>query len=120
MSRTAAQVRGNLSPGQLAAGQRKPFLQRMFVGSDIENAIAEDAAVQADPNIAHLGTSQPGQAVPDFHILDGGAEVGIDITGASRTSIGEHLARSYVESRAQILDYPSLSDDFLAEVFKRE
>jgi hypothetical protein len=114
---TAAQFRGWLSADQLAAGRSKPFLRRMYLGSVIENQIAADAAVQGDANIAHLGTSAPGQAVADFVITDGSKSVNIDITGGSATSISDHLGRAYVVSRAQILDYSSFDDAFLDQVF---
>ncbi|WP_030655266.1 MULTISPECIES: ricin-type beta-trefoil lectin domain protein [Streptomyces] len=117
-SRSAAEVRASLSPGQIAAGQSKPFLQRMLYGSSVESAAAADAAIIGDANISHLGNSMPGQSVPDFHIEVGGNTFGVDLTGPSRTAISEHMGRSYITSRHQTMTYDSPSDEFLAEVFK--
>ncbi|MFD5489068.1 MULTISPECIES: polymorphic toxin-type HINT domain-containing protein [Streptomyces] len=117
-SRSAAEVRASLSPGQIAAGQSKPFLQRMLYGSSAESAAAADAAIIGDANISHLGNSMPGQSVPDFHIEVGGNTFGVDLTGPSRTAISEHMGRSHITSRHQTMTYDSPSDEFLAEVFK--
>jgi len=116
-SRTAPEVRESLSPEQIAAGRARPYLQRMFYGSSVENAVAADPAVLADENIAHLGSSMPGQPVPDFNIAGPDRAFGVDITGPSRTAWLEHLGRFYIESPYQILTYDAPTGDFLAEVF---
>jgi hypothetical protein len=90
----------------------------MFYGSSVENAVAEDPAVLADSNIAHMGTSMPGQKVPDFMITVGDNSVGVDITGPSPGAMTDHLGRSYIDSPYQVLTYDAPSDDFLAEVFR--
>ncbi|MFE6851736.1 LamG-like jellyroll fold domain-containing protein [Streptomyces sp. NPDC057674] len=118
--RTPDQVRSRLSPDQIAAGQRKPYLRSMFVGTDIEKAVAADPTVAGDPNISHLGASQPGQSVPDFHISDGGKLVGLDITGSSASAISAHMARAYITSRKQILSYPTVAKGFLDRVFRSD
>jgi hypothetical protein len=115
---TAAQFRSWLSPGQLAAGQEEPWLRSMYLGSVIENQVAADAAVSGDSDIAHLGTTAPGQAVADFVITDGTNSVNIDVTGSSQSSISKHLGRAYIESRDQILDYSSFDNAFLDDVYK--
>ncbi|WP_406725816.1 polymorphic toxin-type HINT domain-containing protein [Streptomyces sp. GD-15H] len=71
-TRPASVVKSRLSAGQIAAGKKKPFLKRMFIGSDIEKAAANNPSVLADPNIRHMGTSAPGQSVPDFTIAGWG------------------------------------------------
>ncbi|WP_354670079.1 DNRLRE domain-containing protein [Streptomyces sp. S.PNR 29] len=116
-ARPASTVKSRLSAGQIAAGKKLPFLKRMFIGSDIEKAAANNPAVLADPNIRHMGTSAPGQSVPDFTIQDGTNVVNIDVTGASATSISEHLRRDYIDSREQILDYPTVSDSYVDDIF---
>ncbi|MEW1860705.1 ricin-type beta-trefoil lectin domain protein [Streptomyces sp. NPDC088194] len=117
-SRSAAEVRASLSPEQIAAGQAKPFLQRMFYGSSVESAAAADPAVLADGNISHLGNAMPGQPVPDFNITVGDQTFGVDITGPSRGSWADHMGRSYITSPYQIMTYDAPSDEFLAQVFR--
>lgn len=119
VGRSAAEVRGSLSPDQIRAGQEEgPYLQRMFYGSSVENAVANDPAVLADGSITHLGTRMPGQKVPDFTISAGGKTFHMDITGPSESSLKSHLARPYVTDPSQVLTYPSPFDQFLKDVFK--
>ncbi|WP_369034861.1 SpvB/TcaC N-terminal domain-containing protein [Streptomyces adonidis] len=117
-ARPASDVKARLSPGQIAAGQKREDLQKRFIGSDIEKATAQNPAVVADPNITHMGTSAPGQKVADFKIKDGDEYVNIDVTGSSATSIRDHLNRDYITTRDQILDYPSVSDQYAKDVFQ--
>jgi hypothetical protein len=114
----AADIRAALSDAQITAGRQEPYLRSMFVGSAVENLVAQDAAVAADAKIAHLGTAAPGQAVADFVITDGALKVNIDVTGSSATSISNHLGRAYIVGRDQIIDYSTFSPEFLAEVFQ--
>ncbi|WP_228039807.1 golvesin C-terminal-like domain-containing protein [Streptomyces chromofuscus] len=116
-ARPASAVKTSLSPAQIAAGKKLPFLKRMFIGSDIEKAAANNPAVFADPNIRHMGTSAPGQSVPDFTIQDGTDVVNIDVTGGSATAIADHLRRDYIDSRGQILDYPTVADSYVDDIF---
>jgi hypothetical protein len=117
--RSPAEVRASLSPDQIRAGQEEgPYLQRMFYGSSVENAVANDPAVLADGNISHLGTSMPGQKVPDFTISADGKTFNMDITGPSESSLNSHLARPYITDPSQVLTYPSPSLQFLKDVFK--
>jgi len=116
-ARTPDEVRDTLSRAQLTAGAREPYLRSMFVGSDLENAVAADEEVDANPNIVHLGTAQPGQSVADFVIKDQNGDVGIDVSGGSASTIGAHLGREYIDTRSQVLDYPTFSQEFLNEVF---
>jgi hypothetical protein len=90
----------------------------MFYGSSVENAVANDPAVLADGNISHLGTSMPGQKVPDFTISADGKTFNMDITGPSESSLNSHLARPYINDPSQVLTYPSPSLQFLKDVFK--
>lgn len=115
-NRSPAQIRAGLSTDQIAAGQREPYLQSMFAGSEIEKGVADDPAVRGDPNIAHLGTSSPGQRVPDFTIGNGGYNV--DVTGGSASSLSTHLGRSYIQHADQVMQYPTLSPSVLKEIFK--
>ncbi len=115
-SRTPAQIRAGLSPEQIAAGKREPYLQSMFAGSEIEKGAANDPAVLGDPNITHLGTSSPGQQVPDFKIGSGG--YGVDVTGGSSSSFSSHMGRPYIDHGDQIMQYPSLSPGDLSQIFK--
>jgi RHS repeat-associated protein len=115
-SRPPDEIRAGMSIDQIEAGQREPYLQSMFAGSDIEKAVARDPAIAGDPNITHLGTSRPGQAVPDFKIGDGG--YGVDVTGGSASSHATHMGRPYIDHSDQIMQYPTLSPDVLKEIFK--
>ncbi|HZP54970.1 DUF6531 domain-containing protein [Actinocrinis sp.] len=115
-ARTPAQIRANLSPAQIARGQQEPYLQRMFVGSEIEKGAANDPAVIGDPNITHLGTSSPGQPVADFQIGSGGYNV--DVTGGSASSYNTHMNRPYISHGDQIMQYPTISDADLKQIFK--
>ncbi|REH51886.1 RHS repeat-associated protein [Kutzneria buriramensis] len=117
-SRSAQDIRNSLTPGQLAVGRALPWLRSMFVGSNIENAVASDPAVLSDPNITHLGTSMPGQSVPDFHISTGDGEFPVDVTGGSQSSVNGHLQRPYITHRSQIIDYPSIPKAKLNDIFK--
>ncbi|WP_086663488.1 hypothetical protein [Lentzea kentuckyensis] len=112
-NRTPAQMRASLSRRQLRKGKQKPWLRSMFVGSDIE----KDAArrVRRDTNIAHLGTSQPGRAVPDFRI---GGQHNVDVTGGSPSSLRTHMNRPYYSHPDQILTYPSLPKSTLDAIFR--
>ena len=115
-NRSADEFRESMSPRQLRKGQSEPYLRSRFAGTSIENAVARDPEVMADPNIQHLGTSRPGQRVGDFEIGDG---IIVDITGASDTSIKAHLRRPYIDHRDQIITYRSLTFDELREIFRR-
>lgn len=110
-------MKSSLSDAQIAAGKKLPFLKRMFIGSDIEKAAANNPAVLADPNIRHMDTSAPGQSVPDFTIQDGTNVVNIDVTGGSATAIADHLRRDYIDGRGQILDYPTVSGSYVDDIF---
>ncbi|MFD9701375.1 hypothetical protein [Lentzea sp. NPDC059081] len=112
-NRTPAQIRASLSRSQLSKGKREPYLRSMFVGSDIE----KDAArrVRRDTNITHLGTSQPGKAVPDFEI---GGQHNVDVTGGSASSLRTHMNRPYYSHPDQILTYPSLPASTLNAIFR--
>src|SRR5579884_3525995 len=115
-ARTPAQIRANLSPAQIARGQQEPYLQRMFVGSEIEKGAANDPAVLGDPNITHLGTSSPGQQVADFQI--GSGNYNVDVTGGSASSYNTHMNRPYIDHGDQIMQYPTISDADLKQIFK--
>jgi hypothetical protein len=117
--RTAQEVRQSLSDDQIKAGRAEgPYLQRMFYGTSVENAVANDPAVLADDSISHLGTSMPGQKVPDFTITADGQTFNMDVTGPSESSIDSHLARPYISDPSQVLTYPAPSNQFLSDVFK--
>ncbi|HEU5158262.1 MAG TPA: DUF6531 domain-containing protein [Streptosporangiaceae bacterium] len=109
-------IRDNLRPGELRRGIEEPYLQRAFAGTSIERGVAADPSVLGDPNVTHLGNSMPGQAVPDFRIGDGG--YGVDVTGGSASSLSEHLGRPYIQHGDQVMQYPTLSADTLAEIFR--
>jgi hypothetical protein len=117
-ARSAADFRAMLSKSELAKGKEEPWLRSMYVGTALEKMVADDAAVLADGNIEHFGAGMRGQSVPDFVIDHGEMECPIDITGGSKSSINDHMKYAFVIGRDQIIDYPSFSQDFLAEVFK--
>lgn len=116
-ARSAADFRAMLGPGEYARGKTEPWLRSMYVGTALEKMVADDAAVLADANIEHLGAGMRGQSLPDFVIEHGEMECPIDVTGGSATSIRDHLNYAFVIGRDQIIDYPSFSADFLAEIF---
>ncbi|MFE4599870.1 LamG-like jellyroll fold domain-containing protein [Kitasatospora indigofera] len=115
-SRTPAQFRASLGEAQLKAGAENVGRAYQFLGTNIESVVARDPAVLADANITHLGNSMRGQAVPDFQIATPGGPFNIDITGGSRTSIADHLRRSYLE-RENILDYPTIPYSKVMQIF---
>jgi hypothetical protein len=116
---TPDQVRKWLSPEQIAAGREEGvWLQRLFYGSALEKAVAENPLVEGDPNIEHLGTSAPGKSVPDFIVTDGSNEVNFDVTGPSTSALRAHLNRAYIDTPSQVLTYTAPSFEFLAEVFQ--
>jgi len=114
-NRSADEIRASLSVEQIEAAKADPYLQSMFVGSDIEKAAARDSAVANDSNIVRQGGSMPGQPVPDFVIGDG---KNVDVTGASQSSIDKHLARDYYDHPDQIITYPSITQSKLKEIFR--
>ncbi|GAB2843465.1 hypothetical protein [Lentzea nigeriaca] len=112
-NRSAAQIRAGLSPRQLARGKQEPYLRSRFVGSEIEKDVAR--RVRSDTNISHLGTSQPGKAVPDFKI---GGKHNVDVTGGSATSMRTHMNRPYYSHPDQVLTYPSVPKTKLDAIFR--
>jgi hypothetical protein len=117
--RSAAEVRSTLSPEQIRAGQEKPYLQRMFYGSDVENAVANDPAVLANRAITHQGTQNTGQVVQDFTISANGKTFHVDVTGPSESALRDHLGRPYITDPSQVLTYPAPSNQFLKDLFKK-
>ncbi|MGW2696099.1 LamG-like jellyroll fold domain-containing protein [Streptomyces sp. NPDC001296] len=107
-------VRDNLGANQAGRTDVKFYIQRMWAGSALENAVAQDPEVLADSNITHLGTSEPGKKLPDFVIGD---SYNVDVTGASKTSIAEHMGRDYYEHPDQLMTYPTLKGPDIAEIF---
>jgi hypothetical protein len=118
LKRTPAEVRDSLSEAQLEAGRNNPSRQSQYVGTSIENAVADDPAVALNPDITHFGSGAPGTPVTDFRIQVGGETIDIDITGSSASSLASHLGRSYISSGDQLLLYPTLPRGFLNEVFR--
>ena len=114
-NRSADEIRASMSPDQLKAGKADPYLQSMFVGSNIEKAAAVDSAVSSDANIVRQGGSLPGKPVPDFVIGDG---KNVDVTGASQSSIDTHLGRDYYDHPDQIITYPSIPQSKLKDIFR--
>jgi hypothetical protein len=88
----------------------------MYVGADIENTAAR--AVTSNPNIVHMGSSQPGQSVADFVIHDGVNRMNIDVTGSSASSVNSHLDRSYISGRGQLMTYTGFSRAVLGQIFR--
>ncbi|MFJ6831481.1 hypothetical protein [Streptomyces sp. NPDC091209] len=82
---------------------------RIRVGS-----YAPDPEVLADSNITHLGTSEPGKKQPDFVIGD---SYNVDVTGARKTSIAEHMGRDCYEHQDQLMTYPTLRGADIAKIF---
>ncbi len=85
----------------------------MYVGTEIEKDTAR--RVGRDTNIAHLGASNPGKAVPDFKI---GGKHNVDITGSSASSIRQHMNRPYYSHPDQILSYPKVPPGTLKDIFR--
>ncbi|MEU4522968.1 hypothetical protein AB0F52_30200 [Amycolatopsis sp. NPDC024027] len=111
--RPASRIRSNLSDAQVRNGQKRPWLQSMYVGTEIEKDTAR--RVVRDKNITHLGASTPGKAVPDFQI---GGKHNVDVTGSSASSIRTHESRPYYDHPDQILSYPSIPKNTLKEIFR--
>jgi RHS repeat-associated protein len=107
-------VRDNLGANQTGRTDVKFYIQRMWAGSALEKAVAQDPEVLADSNITHLGTSEPGKKLPDFVIGD---SYNVDVTGASKTSIAEHMGRDYYEHPDQLMTYPTLKGPDIAKIF---
>ncbi|GIE25331.1 hypothetical protein Ahu01nite_084330 [Winogradskya humida] len=107
-------IRDNLGPNQVGRTDVPFFVQRMWAGTALEKAVAADPKVVADGNIVHVGASLPGRAEPDFVI---GGSHNIDVTGASRTSISEHMGRDYYKHNDQLLTYPTLAGADIAKIF---
>lgn len=112
-NRSAADIRRGLTPGQIARGKETPWRRSQYVGTEIEKDVAR--RVKGDPNIAHLGASQPGKAVPDFQI---GGKHNVDVTGGSASSIRTHMNRPYYTHPDQILTYPSVPKSKLDDIFR--
>ncbi|MFJ1880027.1 hypothetical protein [Streptomyces sp. NPDC088137] len=116
-SMSASDLTNRMSDGMLRAGHFNPSLRSRFVGTAIEKRIA--GMVRSDENIKILGSARPGDSVPDFLILDGERSIPIDITGSSRTSVAEHMQRSYVSREPQLITYTTISTDVLEKVFDK-
>ncbi|WP_406725815.1 hypothetical protein WJ438_15680 [Streptomyces sp. GD-15H] len=43
----------------------------------------------------------------------------VDVTGGSATAIADHLRRACIDSRGQILDYPTVADSYVDDIFGR-
>ncbi|PKV82798.1 polymorphic toxin-type HINT domain-containing protein [Streptomyces sp. TLI_146] len=112
------QFRVFLRDGELRKAKEKPGLMRLFYGTAVERAIAEDAQVLGDTNVTHMGNSQPGQGVTDFRITVNGKAFDVDITGPSRSSWDDHMRWPYITSGYQVFTYPSPSNEFLAKLFQ--
>lgn len=109
-------IRRHLRTGEIDRGlEDGVWRQRMYAGTALERAVAADPAVRGDPNITHLGAGKPGKSVPDFRIGERGYAV--DVTGASQSSINEHMNRTYYKHIDQIITYPTMDPDFLKKIF---
>jgi len=106
-------IRRQLGPNQTGRSDVEFWIRRMWAGSALENAVANDPEVLADANIVHQGTANPGQAVADFVI---GGKYNVDVTGDSATSIRVHEGRDYYDHPDQILTYPTLSNDEVGQI----
>ncbi|MER7309884.1 Teneurin-1 [Streptomyces griseoluteus] len=114
--RSVEEFRASLSEAQLKAGSENVGRAYQHLGTSIESAVANDPAVLADSSITHLGNSMRGRAVPDFQIETANGPFNVDITGGSKTSIADHLKRSYLE-RENILDYQTIPFYKVKQIF---
>ena len=117
---TPAQVSSQVSMAMKNAAVDKPWLKRAYLGSILENNVAADSAVRdliARGLLKHLGTSAPGTEVADFVIVDSSSADGVNIDVTTVGQVSTKAGKAYIDSRGQVLDYPSYDDAFVNAVF---
>jgi hypothetical protein len=112
-NRSADEFAASMSRDQLTAGADNVGRAYQYTGTNIENAIAGDGAIRNDPNITHLGTSQPGQPVGDFKV----GNIVIDVTGRGATTLTGKEGKPYINPHGVVLSYPSIGHGMLMQIF---
>jgi hypothetical protein len=112
-NRSADEFAASMSRDQLTAGADNVGRAYQYTGTNIENAIAGDGAIRNDPNITHLGTSQPGQPVGDFKV----GNIVIDVTGRGATTLTGKEGKPYINPHGVVLSYPSIGHGMLKQIF---